>query len=77
MTRQWRQFLFCLLLIAVFAVGVTAQTATLNGTLTDQTGAVVAGAALKLTNTLTGESYQATTGEGGKLHHPTGQTRQL
>jgi outer membrane receptor protein involved in Fe transport len=59
---------FCFLACLILSLAATAQlpTSTLNGTVTDPQGAVVAGAKVVITNTATGASREVTTaGDGG------------
>jgi hypothetical protein len=59
---------FCALaLTAFFAVGVSAQSGTtsINGVITDQNGAAVPGASVKLTNPDTGFSRTVVTNDDG------------
>ena len=60
------QFLFAFVLIALCSVAAWGQTtASLRGTVTDQSGALVTGAALTLTDTQTGIARTATTNSDG------------
>lgn len=63
MYRPFTCFFACLIL----SIAVTAQlpTSTLNGTVTDPQGGVVAGAKVVITNTATGVSRETTTGSDG------------
>ncbi len=63
---MYRLLICCLTCLALSLVA-TAQlpTSTLNGTVTDPQGAVVAGARVVITNTATGASREATTGNDG------------
>jgi hypothetical protein len=56
--------LFCLLPCAIRAQLVTG---TVTGTVTDQSGSLVAGASVRLINTGTGVTQQATSDEGGNF----------
>src|SRR5712691_13296723 len=57
----------CVFACFLFSVVVVAQlpTSTLNGTVTDPQGAVVAGATVGITNSATGVSRETTTGSDG------------
>ena len=60
--------LFCVLLLALaipFAAVAQQYSGTITGTVTDTTGASVAGAAITARNTGTNATYQATTSEQG------------
>jgi len=57
--------LVALLMIPAVARGQATGLASLNGTVTDTTGATVPAAAIKLLNTRTGSSYSAETGADG------------
>jgi hypothetical protein len=60
------RFLFAVALLTVFCSGSSAQTtASLRGTITDQSGATVAGATIILTNTGTGIARTETSGADG------------
>ena len=66
MCRKALPALFVLLAIACGAMSLCAQvTASIAGTVTDTTGAVVAGATVTLTNTRTGVTYQGVTNSIG------------
>ena len=57
---------FLMALLFVFAFTIVAQTTgTLNGTISDQGGALVPGATVTLTNTATGASRSTTTNSSG------------
>jgi hypothetical protein len=58
-----------LLVVLLAAVSLPAQTfrGSINGTVTDPSGAVVAGASVKATNTGTAAVYEATTTSGGEF----------
>ena len=64
-----RRILGILVALAVLAVAGNAQTfrGAINGTVTDPSGAVVAGASVKATNTGTGVSQTATTTSEGQF----------
>jgi hypothetical protein len=63
------KFLLSILCLACAVAGVSAQTitATLNGTVTDQNGALVAGATVKITSQATGLSKSDATDEAGRF----------
>ena len=64
--RLGRGVLFLVLFLAAGAAGLRAQdTASLRGTITDQSGGVIVGAKIKLTNTSTNVSRNATSGNDG------------
>ena len=64
--RALLQCAFCFCVIAVFSGSAWGQNkASLRGTVTDQSGAVVLGAKVTLTNTGTGVARDATTGSDG------------
>ena len=60
-------FLFCALSASVFAQG---ERGTLNGTIADSSGAVVAGASVKILNPATGVELNATTTDAGVYRMP-------
>ncbi len=64
--RLGRGVFFLVLFLAAGAAGLRAQdTASLRGTITDQSGGVIVGAKIKLTNTSTNVSRNATSGNDG------------
>lgn len=64
-TRQcWTRFLFCALVSILPAIPAFSQNATLRGSVTDQTGAIVPGAVVTLTDA-TGASHSGTSDAGG------------
>src|ERR1700733_11176899 len=68
---MWTRILLVVVVLAL-CVGAFAQggTGELTGLVTDQTGAVVSGASVKLTNSETGEVRTATTTSGGSYRFP-------
>src|ERR1041384_123610 len=63
--------LFWTFVLAGGSTTAAAQTtASIFGTVTDETGAVVAGARIQATNTLTNEKRRTTTNEGGNYSLP-------
>ncbi|HSY92013.1 MAG TPA: carboxypeptidase-like regulatory domain-containing protein, partial [Candidatus Binatus sp.] len=58
--RRWFGLVLAVLLITVSAYGQTFRGA-INGTVTDPSGAVVAGASVKATNDSTAAVHEATT----------------
>ena len=64
--RRWFGLILATILIAVSAYGQTFRGA-INGTVTDPSGAVVAGASVKATNTATGVSLNTTTTSDGQF----------
>ena len=58
------------LFVVAAAGGLAQQQATLTGTITDSTGAVVPGASVQLLNAQTKESYTATSGAAGNYTIP-------
>src|SRR5579859_548321 len=63
-TRKWSRFLFCALVSIFPAIPAFSQTATLHGSVTDQTGAIVPGAVVTLTDA-TGTSHSGTSDASG------------
>lgn len=63
---------FCLLLFALLPLTGLSQgvTATLNGVVTDSTGAVLPGSTLVLTSTTQGRRYHVTTNASGQFTFP-------
>src|ERR1017187_7450834 len=64
--RRWFGLVLATMLIAVSAYGQTFRGA-INGTVTDPTGAVVAGASVKATNDATAAVHEATTTSDGEF----------
>lgn len=64
--RRWFGLVLATMLIAVSAYGQTFRGA-INGTVTDPTGAVVAGASVKATNDATAAVHEATTTSDGQF----------
>lgn len=69
-SSTWETFahiLATVVLVIAFTAGATAQvlTGTIAGTVLDQTGAVVPGAAITATDTATGHSYKVTSDQSG------------
>ena len=62
---MYRSFLALSILLAVGALPLAAQTSSLQGIVTDQTGSVVPGAAVTITNTETSASRQELTDDTG------------
>jgi hypothetical protein len=60
--------LFCLIAIAFLVVFAVAQTptGTIQGTVTDKTGAVVQGASISIVKTTTNEEHHATSDSAGR-----------
>jgi len=63
-------FLLAIILICSLPLFGQSDTATISGTITDQTGAAVVGADVKLTNVLTGISSVTTSNETGLYVFP-------
>ncbi|MGB9197259.1 MAG: carboxypeptidase-like regulatory domain-containing protein, partial [Terriglobales bacterium] len=70
-SSMWTRILLAVVVLAL-CVGAFAQggTSELTGLVTDQTGAVVSGVSVKLTNTATGEVRTATTTAAGTYRFP-------
>jgi len=64
--RRWFGLVLAVLLVTVSAYGQTFRGA-INGTVTDPSGAVVAGASVKATNDSTAAVHEATTTSGGEF----------
>src|SRR5580692_7261770 len=56
---------FCLLAVAPYAIGQAGTTASITGTVTDQTGAAIRGATVTVTNAETGAARSGTSTESG------------
>ena len=67
MIRFSRTFAFAAIASAALIARVSAQTASIQGTVFDRAGAVVAGAEIVVTNVGTGQVRTATSGGTGKL----------
>ena len=65
-----RRFAFALSLFALVLHSQVTSTAPLSGTVTDPTGSLIPGAAVNVTNTETGTTYQAITGANGAFNVP-------
>ena len=70
-SSMWTRILLAVVVLTL-CVGAFAQggTSELTGLVTDQTGAVVSGAAVKLTNSATGEVRTTTTTAAGTYRFP-------
>src|SRR5580765_902659 len=64
--RRRRFFLMLSVLMSMFAIQAFAQDATLVGTVTDSSGAVVPNAAITITNKATGQVRKLTTNDTGQ-----------
>ena len=62
--------LFALIVLSTMALFGQRDLATITGTVTDSSGAVVAGAKVTITETETGQSYQVTTNSSGEYTRP-------
>ena len=67
---QVAPILIAMLLLSTGLFGQTASTGALSGTVTDSSGAVVAGASVKITNEVTGESRTISTERDGSFLAP-------